>query len=836
MIGLISGKVSLFALLALALLISPMAVHAAEVTLAWDANTETDLAGYKIHYGTASGVYSHSIIVGDITQYTLAELDDGVTYYIAATAYDNDDNESGYSDELIHTTDTPNHNPATPSVPNGSAGGYPQTNYAFSTTASDTDGDALEFRYDWSDDSISGWEASSQSHAWPSIGIFCVKAQARDSHGALSGWSGCKSITITENTHTITASAGANGSISPSGSVTVSVGANPTFTISADANHHVQNVLVDGVSVGSISTYTFTNVTENHMIAAIFSVDNQSPIANAGPDQTANEGIDIKLRGNNSIDPDGSIAAYSWSQISGPPVHLSNSGQIVADFISPNVVPSGETLVFQLVVADNEGLQATDSCSVYVTRETVVDNDGDGVPDDQDAFPFDAGEYLDTDGDREGNNADTDDDNDGMPDTWELLYGLDPLKDDAADDPDGDEISNINEYNLGSEPNYNESNLAPDPPQLLTPDSNQTVGLTPLLETDEFYDPNVNDVHSRSQWKIIRVHDEFCVFDVTTKSSLTALKVPKLILEQDTHYSWQVKFIDNQGTTSAWSEVGYFTTEFLEQDSDGNGVLDIQEVDATIDLDNNGIMDRDQNGIKCVVTESGDFKVGISIGEDGNVDSIMSIQSETPDDTDSLFSDQGGPNFLAFGLIHFKLLVKEPGAEVLVTIYLSQAAYDDGIWYKYDPVNDEWIDYSEFIDFSVDRKTVYLTLTDGGFGDADGIANGIIVDPLALRTATDHSSGSDGILDNVAENLDPTGTCFISSAGSQSPSFRDEIPRRELSLVFILMMLAIIGKVISMRVKRYRRPGHGTSLMEGWRNSYLFFRQREWVIPSFLMR
>ena len=74
-----------------------------------------------------------------------------------------------------------------------------------------------------------------------------------------------------------------------------------------------------------------------------------------------------------------------------------------------------------------------------------------------------------------------------------------------------------------------------------------------------------------------------------------------------------------------------------------------------------------------------------------------------------------------------------------MTIYLSQAAYDDGIWYKYDPVNAEWFDYSEFIDFSADRKTVYLTLTDGGFGDADGIANGIIVDPLALRTATDHS-------------------------------------------------------------------------------------------------
>ena len=99
------------------------------------------------------------------------------------------------------------------------------------------------------------------------------------------------------------------------------------------------------------------------------------------------------------MDPDGSIAAYSWSQISGPPVHLSNSGQIEANFISPNVVASGETLVFQLVVTDNEGLQATDSCSVYVTREAVTDSDGDGVPDDQDDFPYDPDEYLDTDDD-----------------------------------------------------------------------------------------------------------------------------------------------------------------------------------------------------------------------------------------------------------------------------------------------------------------------------------------------------------------------------------------------------------------------------------------------------
>jgi len=175
-------------------------------------------------------------------------------------------------------------------------------------------------------------------------------------------------------------------------------------------------------------------------------------------------------------------------------------------------------------------------------------------------------------------------------------------------------------------------------------------------------------------------------------------------------------------------------------------------------------------------------------------------------------------------LIHFKLLVKEPGDEVLVTIYLSKAAYDDGIWYKYDPINAEWFDYSEFTSFSADRKTVELILTDGGFGDADGIANGVIVDPLALRTATDHSSGSDNFVEDIAGTLDPTGACFISAADSRASdrpalSFWSGIRSRELSIVLILMMVAYIGIEISLRIKRNRKIGRRTSLMEGWRNS-----------------
>ncbi len=71
-------------------------------------------------------------------------------------------------------------------------------------------------------------------------------------------------------TYTITASAGANGTIAPTGAVTVAQGANQTFTITPASGYVVDDVLVDGVSAGAVTTYTFTNVTANHTIAASF--------------------------------------------------------------------------------------------------------------------------------------------------------------------------------------------------------------------------------------------------------------------------------------------------------------------------------------------------------------------------------------------------------------------------------------------------------------------------------------------------------------------------------------------------------------------------------------
>jgi hypothetical protein len=93
---------------------------------------------------------------------------------------------------------------------------------------------------------------------------------AYDAAGNVSAQSAAVSATTIQGiNYTITSIAGANGTITPTG--TVSSGASKTITITPNNGYQVANVLVDGASVGAVSTYTFSNVTANHTISATFS-------------------------------------------------------------------------------------------------------------------------------------------------------------------------------------------------------------------------------------------------------------------------------------------------------------------------------------------------------------------------------------------------------------------------------------------------------------------------------------------------------------------------------------------------------------------------------------
>ena len=104
---------------------------------------------------------------------------------------------------------------------------------------------------------------------------------------------------FTVSQYTITATAGTNGSINPAGDVVVDHGDNQSFTITPNTGYHIVDVLVNGGSVGALSSYTFENVTQSHTIQAIFSIDTYTIAASAGP--------------NGSIAPEGEVTVNEGS-------------------------------------------------------------------------------------------------------------------------------------------------------------------------------------------------------------------------------------------------------------------------------------------------------------------------------------------------------------------------------------------------------------------------------------------------------------------------------------------------------------------------------------------
>jgi hypothetical protein len=106
---------------------------------------------------------------------------------------------------------------------------------------------------------------------------------------------------------------------------------------------------------------------------------NKGPIANAGQDQTVVPKSTVTLNGLASSDPDGTISSYSWSQISGPTVSITNSNSAVATFIAPEIGTNPNNPVAQFTYSptspkDNETvtLNSTASTGTNITRKWSI--------------------------------------------------------------------------------------------------------------------------------------------------------------------------------------------------------------------------------------------------------------------------------------------------------------------------------------------------------------------------------------------------------------------------------------------------------------------------------
>ncbi|BBO73913.1 hypothetical protein DSCW_13300 [Desulfosarcina widdelii] len=514
---------------------------------------------------------------------------------------------------------------------------------------------------------------------------------------------------------------------------------------------------------------------------------NQAPVAEAGGSQSVYEEAAITLDGSASSDADGSIASYLWAQTGGTAVALSSAATAQASFTAPIVDLAGETLTFSLTVTDDEGESDTDTVTVSVLKSSSTDVDGDNVPDVLDLFPNDPAEWADNDGDGIGDNADTDDDNDGMSDTWEENYGLDPLTDDADLDADGDGVTNLDEYSADSDPTTVPGNTAPDAPTIEEVSPAETVSLTPVLVTAAYFDAD-NDAHFKSQWQISTDSDfATLILDKTSKVQLTAYEVGKMVLDVDTVYYWRVRFIDTDNGVSEWSETATFTTIAPETagDADLDGIPDSQEVDAAADVNEDGVADSLEGDIMSLNTVEGQTMVGVEPSSDGiTLVSVESIASDT-------ISDQSVK--MGFGLIGFRLYLADGVTTATVKISFNTRVPADAQLYKYTEENG-WQVYANAV-FAANRKSVTLLLEDGGAGDEDGVVNGVIVDPSGISYTTESTESDSASLSTGASSSGSGGGCFIGTAtGSNTVSG----PAAWMSMILLGMgalLAAVFGSV-----------------------------------------
>jgi hypothetical protein len=304
--------------------LSPANSLAGQASLAWDPpDISTDVTGYMLYYGTVSGAYSQSIDVGNTTDYTVGNLIDGKTYYFAVTAYNAAGYQSVYSNEVSLTLSPPQYLLLTvkPGAGQGTVSG-PGISCGDTCLAAYNPGTVVSLSAAASPGStFGGWSGGGCSGTGlctvtinanvtitadfkttpapttiptttttsilpttttTSVTTTILTTSTTSVHTTVPTTTTSippttsTYVTTTSSTtsvpvrYSITALYGVGGTISPSGTSSLNYGESKTFTITPNTGYRIAIVVVDGMSVGAVNSYTFSNVAANHYIVATF--------------------------------------------------------------------------------------------------------------------------------------------------------------------------------------------------------------------------------------------------------------------------------------------------------------------------------------------------------------------------------------------------------------------------------------------------------------------------------------------------------------------------------------------------------------------------------------
>ena len=271
------------ATLLLLLFIFSAAAMAGQVSLAWDSNTESNLAGYNLYYkvGSPGAPYEGSgLEQGDShiaiplenlsdrnnPNFTLSGLPAGETFYLVITAYNSDGNESLFSNEISYQTAVATETFTISALPQVGGTISPSGNNTFDAGSNQTYTAVAADNYHLVDllvDEIS-------------VGALDIYTfTSLDSNHTITA-------IFALDIHTITASADSNGVINPSGSIPVEHGAEQIFTFTPAEHYHIEDITVNNQTVGALTSYQFTDLAADATISASFAIDTYTVEAWAG--------------------------------------------------------------------------------------------------------------------------------------------------------------------------------------------------------------------------------------------------------------------------------------------------------------------------------------------------------------------------------------------------------------------------------------------------------------------------------------------------------------------------------------------------------------------------
>ncbi len=294
------------------MLILPVPAYTASIVISWNANAESDLAGYKVYSGTRSGVYGTPADIGNHTSCQFNNVQPGTTYFFAITAYDTSGNESAKSTEASVYVPIPDTTPPTGTVAiNSGSSTTPSRAVTLTLSAADSGGTVIAMKFsndgvNWSDE-----VPYASSQAWvlaEGDGVKTVYVNYKDAAGNWMSAPASDTITFMLDTD--------GDGLPDSWESTNGLDTNNPSDAALDSDS-------DGVS----------NLEEYYNRTNPFNASDNIPVVEAGSSRQTAPTL-VYLDGSASSDPNGLTLQYTWVQTSGPmSVTLENASTSRASFV-----------------------------------------------------------------------------------------------------------------------------------------------------------------------------------------------------------------------------------------------------------------------------------------------------------------------------------------------------------------------------------------------------------------------------------------------------------------------------------------------------------------------